>query len=54
MPVSQIAFALGFADPAYFSRFFRDRVGMSPSVYRATLAEAGEACPLSQRPGSEA
>jgi AraC family transcriptional activator of pobA len=41
-PVSQIAFALGFADPAYFSRFFRDRVGMSPSVYRATLAEAGE------------
>jgi AraC family transcriptional regulator, transcriptional activator of pobA len=40
MPVSQIAYALGFADPAYFSRFFRDRVGVNPSVYRATLAEA--------------
>jgi AraC family transcriptional activator of pobA len=40
MPVSQVAYTLGFADPAYFSRFFRDRVGVSPSVYRATLAEA--------------
>lgn len=34
-PVSQIAFRLGFSDPAYFSRFFAARAGMSPSVYRA-------------------
>lgn len=52
-PVSQIAFALGFADPAYFSRFFRDRVGMSPSVYRATLAEAAEVGPQPQFRDSE-
>jgi AraC family transcriptional regulator, transcriptional activator of pobA len=41
MPISQIAYSLGFADPAYFSRFFRNRVGVNPSVYRAALAEAG-------------
>jgi AraC family transcriptional activator of pobA len=35
MPISQIAFSLGFADPAYFSRFFAARTGMSPSDYRA-------------------
>lgn len=35
MPVSQISFRLGFADPAYFSRFFARRAGMSPSDYRA-------------------
>jgi AraC family transcriptional regulator, transcriptional activator of pobA len=40
MAVSEIAYALGFTDPGYFSRFFRDRVGVNPSVYRATLAEA--------------
>lgn len=34
-PVSQIAFRLGFSDPAYFSRFFAARAGMSPSAYRA-------------------
>lgn len=35
MTVSQVAFRLGFSDPAYFSRFFAERVGMSPSGYRA-------------------
>lgn len=34
-PISQIAFRLGFSDPAYFSRFFAARAGMSPSEYRA-------------------
>ena len=35
MSVSQIAWALGFSDPAYFTRFFTGRAGMAPSVYRA-------------------
>jgi AraC family transcriptional activator of pobA len=35
MPVSQIAFRLGFVDPAYFSRFFAARAGVPPSAYRA-------------------
>ncbi len=34
MTISQIAAALGFADPAYFSRFFQTRAGCSPSAYR--------------------
>jgi AraC family transcriptional activator of pobA len=45
MPVSQVAYELGFVDPAYFSRFFRDRVGVNPSVYRASLAESGATNP---------
>lgn len=36
MPISQISFRLGFADPAYFSRFFAARAGMSPAAYRAS------------------
>lgn len=38
VPVSEISYQLGFADPAYFSRFFTKRVGMPPSQFRqATL-----------------
>jgi AraC family transcriptional regulator, transcriptional activator of pobA len=33
-PVSEIAYALGFDDPAYFTRFFTRRVGASPRVFR--------------------
>jgi AraC family transcriptional activator of pobA len=35
MSISQISFRLGFSDPAYFSRFFAKRAGVSPSEYRA-------------------
>ncbi len=34
IPVSEISYQLGFADPAYFSRFFTKRCGTSPSQYR--------------------
>ncbi len=37
MTISQIAFALGFSDPAYFTRFFTDKTGCSPSAYRANV-----------------
>jgi len=33
-PVSLIAYELGFSDPAYFSRFFKRRVGVTPSIFR--------------------
>ncbi len=36
MPVAQIAYHLGFDDPAYFSRFFTRRMGVSPRVFRAS------------------
>lgn len=38
-PVEDIAFAIGFKDPAYFSRFFRLHVGQSPTQWRATGLE---------------
>lgn len=34
MPVGQIAFRLGFSDPAYFSRFFTRQRGDSPAAFR--------------------
>lgn len=38
VPVSEISYQLGFADPAYFSRFFTKRAGVPPSQFRqATL-----------------
>lgn len=36
MTISQIAFGLGFSDPAYFSRFFTARAAVAPSDYRAS------------------
>lgn len=35
LTIAQISFRLGFSDPAYFSRFFAKRAGVSPSDYRA-------------------
>jgi AraC-like DNA-binding protein len=37
-PVRQIALQLGFEDPAYFSRLFSRRVGVTPARYRMGLA----------------
>lgn len=32
--ISQIAFMLGFEYPSHFSKFFKQKTGMSPAVYR--------------------
>ncbi|ANQ85621.1 PobR regulator [Azoarcus olearius] len=34
LDVTAISYSLGFRDPAYFSRFFARRQGMSPSAFR--------------------
>lgn len=34
LPIEQIAFGLGFRDPAYFNRFFRSRAGQPPGAWR--------------------
>jgi AraC family transcriptional activator of pobA len=34
MPVSQVAFRLGFVDPAYFTRFFKRETGQNPGAFR--------------------
>ena len=33
--VSEIAYSLGFDDPAYFTRFFSQRTGISPRTFRS-------------------
>ncbi|CAM5782743.1 4-hydroxyphenylacetate catabolism regulatory protein HpaA [Castellaniella caeni] len=38
-PVSQIAYVLGFDDPAYFSRFFQRHAKLTPSQCRVQMAE---------------
>lgn len=40
-PISEIAYSLGFEDPAYFSRFFTRRTGRTPSAFRALHIPAG-------------
>jgi AraC family transcriptional regulator, transcriptional activator of pobA len=37
LPVSTIAYALGFEDPAYFSRVYAAATGVSPRAFRAQL-----------------
>jgi AraC family transcriptional activator of pobA len=34
MTVSVVSYTLGFSDPAYFTRFFKRRVGLSPKDFR--------------------
>jgi AraC family transcriptional regulator, transcriptional activator of pobA len=38
MTVAETAYELGFSDPAYFSRFFSERVGCSPAEFRRRTA----------------
>ena len=35
--ISEIAYAAGFADPAYFARIFKQHKGMTPQEYRNQL-----------------
>jgi AraC family transcriptional activator of pobA len=40
MTISTVSYALGFADPAYFTRFFKQRIGMSPKQFRQGAQQA--------------
>ncbi|MEO1165973.1 MAG: AraC family transcriptional regulator [Chloroflexota bacterium] len=35
--VGEIAFALGFADPSYFARYFRRETGQTPTAFRTKI-----------------
>lgn len=45
LPVGQIAYRLGFEDAAYFSRFFKARVGAGPLAFRRLADGAPETPP---------
>ena len=40
MPVKDVSDALGFSDPAYFTRFFKRQTGLAPMVFRARARPA--------------
>lgn len=42
LSVTEIGYAIGFSDPAYFSRFFTRHIGQSPRKYRALRGMAPE------------
>jgi AraC family transcriptional activator of pobA len=41
LPISTIAYALGFDDPAYFSRVYSTATGLSPAAFRARAHGSG-------------
>ncbi len=43
LTISEIAYASGFSDPAYFARVFKQHKGMTPQVYRARLEASRQA-----------
>jgi AraC family transcriptional regulator, transcriptional activator of pobA len=45
-PVREIAYALGFDDAAYFTRFFSRRTGLSPRAFRRRGPEMASAGPV--------
>lgn len=45
MPITSIAYAVGFQDPSYFARAFRQQFGCSPSDFRRHEPEVSSAQP---------
>ncbi|WP_418055576.1 helix-turn-helix domain-containing protein [Priestia megaterium] len=34
LSIQQISFSIGFSDPNYFSRVFKNQTGVSPSIWK--------------------
>ncbi len=43
LPIGEIAYEAGFSDPLYFTRLFRQRMGVAPSAYRASQGQLAPA-----------
>lgn len=44
--VKEISFSLGFEDPAYFTRFFKKRTGITPQDFKSSIHKAALQYPL--------
>ena len=42
MTVSEVAYAVGFTNPKYFSRCFKDKLGVTPTEYCEQLNKANK------------
>ena len=42
LTISEIAYMVGFNNPRYFTKYFQDAYGMTPSQYRKKLQELEE------------
>ncbi len=38
--ISEIAYKVGFNNPRYFTKYFQDAYGVTPSQYRKNLSES--------------
>lgn len=47
VPIAQVAFRLGFVDPAYFTRFFKRQVGQNPAAFRKAHRIQNDSAPRS-------
>lgn len=52
MAIGEISDALGFSEPAHFTRFFRKTAGESPRAFRQRAWDEGHAADRDQRPAS--
>jgi len=50
LPIKQLAAELGFEDDAYFSRFFRKHMGISPTAFRSRALLSMQAASGGERP----
>jgi AraC family transcriptional activator of pobA len=39
--ISELSYAIGFSDPAYFTRFFKKATGEAPKAFRKRVEELG-------------
>lgn len=49
IPVSSVSYMVGFKDPSYFARAFRQHFGQSPSATRLSRQGVGAECSTGQR-----
>jgi transcriptional regulator GlxA family with amidase domain len=50
LPVEEVSAAAGYADPSFFRRLFRRRVGLAPGAYRRMFGTLPQPSPQASAP----